>query len=571
MTREIRGDIRTCSVRREDMVGGYDQLPVDDSVWEAEFRVRGGSVSITRKILEGTMLALNLAVETQRHLRYRYYCGYFDSVAKFFVLSQVKIPVFIALEEEVRSVPFRVSLCQQSEYVWDSPLRGAHRDMTLLNASGIDFTESGILMREKLDGVPFYKIREGDKSYFVGSSISFEIDKDFPVQMAEWVNGKMHVLHPFGLPKLMIGDMEFVPHQWLPLSRKELMTYKEGVMVLVKNVEYRIKHHPTVEVDMAEMNSPSPMFTGVWEVQNSGGELVPVRPRPGKPALNKRVAEGLLQHFARVRDLNLPEVSMVDVVYKTAGPIGQSFKVSGMTVTIDSGWRVKGEDLVAPIVLSEIKTSVIDQIYRVGDVFHHIVPTGTISSPRLLPDPVNMVVSSKVLLFDHKGSLFVRSDDGKLLDAVGGKIEPGEDSFRTLQREVREEIGVELTDAKFIGVSSQIEEECEFHTYVYLAPFDQVGKKRDEFVKFSNNSHKVEDFVPWFSRYMNLLYKNCPAPMTMRQYYSSLTKAKGPQVVEQIYSRTGFKGMCGLDVPKNWRAFSQYDKYIPPHKRRKKN
>jgi len=130
---------------------------------------------------------------------------------------------------------------------------------------------------------------------------------------------------------------------------------------------------------------------------------------------------------------------------------------------------------------------------------------------------------------------------------------------------------VELIDAKFIGVSSQFEEGCEFHTYLYLAPFDQIGKKRDEFVKFFNNSHKVEDFVPWFSRYMNLLYRNCPAPMTMRQYYSSLVKVKGPQVVEQIYSRMGFKGMCGLDVPKNWRAFSQYDKYIPPHKRRKKN
>lgn len=66
----------------------------------------------------------------------------------------------------------------------------------------------------------------------------------------------------------------------------------------------------------------------------------------------------------------------------------------------------------------------------------------------------NIPISAKVILVSRDGKALLLRKDSGIPDLPGGKVEPGEDLYEALQREVEEE--VRLTAKKFDFVSSWV-------------------------------------------------------------------------------------------------------------------
>lgn len=83
--------------------------------------------------------------------------------------------------------------------------------------------------------------------------------------------------------------------------------------------------------------------------------------------------------------------------------------------------------------------------------------------------------------------LFLLRKNGKYPDTwglVGGKIENGETIFEGLQREIREELGGQIKDAKIIPIEKYTSDNGNFTYQTYLIKVDE------EFVPELNDEHK---------------------------------------------------------------------------------
>jgi 8-oxo-dGTP pyrophosphatase MutT (NUDIX family) len=83
--------------------------------------------------------------------------------------------------------------------------------------------------------------------------------------------------------------------------------------------------------------------------------------------------------------------------------------------------------------------------------------------------------------------LFLLRKNGRYPDTwglVGGKIEDGETNFEGLQREIKEELGGEIKDAKIIPIETYTSDNGKFVYQTYLI------KVEEEFVPVLNHEHK---------------------------------------------------------------------------------
>jgi 8-oxo-dGTP pyrophosphatase MutT (NUDIX family) len=73
---------------------------------------------------------------------------------------------------------------------------------------------------------------------------------------------------------------------------------------------------------------------------------------------------------------------------------------------------------------------------------------------------------------------------------VGGKVEPGETIVEGLHREIREELGGEIKDAKIIPIEQYTSDNGKFEFHTYLISVDE------EFVPVLNEEHRGYCWVP---------------------------------------------------------------------------
>jgi len=419
------------------------------SSWELAYSERFGLCTSTYRVLLDQILSGSLVDEvTASWVRFRFFHGLFDSVSSFFVIGTVIVPLFHALDPEVRGVPFRLSLCSQSEWPVHSPHYGSHKTLSFAKVHEIDLSRHDVLCREKLDGLPFFKVRSGPLTYLSSGTIAFEVPADFPVEMAEWTSSGFHVLKPYGLFPLVYGGLSFSPHNWQPLDSSIVEGSSEGIFLLVDGLEYRVKKSPTMEINAETDMHTGENHIGVWEVALCIEGLRYIRPRPGKPTLSFERVVQTLRASVSCDDLEFPVRVPVQVTSVNTGPFVASSGIGDRSIWFDCGWRINADGVITS-ALREVVPDPIDLIEKTTDVFHHVVGARVISAPVQMKTSKNWVSGAKVVLFDTHGFCYAYKEPGKKLDLVGGKIERGENSYDCICRESKEEIDFALYDSKF--------------------------------------------------------------------------------------------------------------------------
>jgi len=73
---------------------------------------------------------------------------------------------------------------------------------------------------------------------------------------------------------------------------------------------------------------------------------------------------------------------------------------------------------------------------------------------------------------------------------VGGKVETGESVIQALNREIQEELGGEIKNAKIIPIEQYTSDDAKFVFHTYLISVDE------EFIPVLNNEHRGYCWVP---------------------------------------------------------------------------
>jgi len=198
--------------------------------------------------------------------------------------------------------------------------------------------------------------------------------------------------------------------------------------------------------------------------------------------------------------LSLPVSMVPDLVHVTTGPYRGNFGVEEGRPWFDSGVR----NIDGKIVPAKKKDrSDVVSLVQSDDVFHHNFPQGYVGSPHEEASYKQVITGAKLLLFDQEENTYLIKDGDKLLDLVGGKVEDGESSIEALMREIREEIGALVVEPKLVGLSSQLTKECDFHSFVYIAPLPLTvvsALSQYHLVKFVGFDFPYEKSVPWLPR-----------------------------------------------------------------------
>jgi len=403
----------------EDLICRTFELPDELSEWEKNYETRyKGNARLLRQILIGNLKTRTMIPIERQVCVFRYYHGFFDTVVTSFVIGDVHLPTLVMLDPEVRGQPFRKSLCIQSGYEWQSksPLV---TDLSLLAIQSLDFSTADVVMREYLPGTKFSKLKVMGRVYFVGGTISLLLPDDFPVEEAVWNGAAMQVLRPYGLEKMTLNGLDFVPHLWEPMCASHVSSFVHGVTILFSGEEFNVKRCPTVfiraEEDVGPVGQkyPAPSRKGVWEVSlthevdQSKPQFHYVCPRPGGSFITVGKAKSYLRGCATVLDLIVPEVSPISITYVTSGPFQGSFGQEGVNLWFDSGWRLLSNDeIVAADHVKHQPYVSPDQIYKVGDCYHHCRGTTETISPLLNKTLKPTITGSKICVFDGAGGIF---------------------------------------------------------------------------------------------------------------------------------------------------------------------
>lgn len=106
---------------------------------------------------------------------------------------------------------------------------------------------------------------------------------------------------------------------------------------------------------------------------------------------------------------------------------------------------------------------------------------------------INQSCGSLIYCTSTKRYLFLLRNNGKFPDSwglVGGKVEQGESILDGLEREIKEELGGEIRNAKIIPIEQYTSDNKTFTYHTFLI------KVESEFVPELNNEHKGYCWVP---------------------------------------------------------------------------
>lgn len=494
----------------------FDLSQKSHSPWEREYQFKyGQQPQMLRAILAGTMSMMGIPLKDRAWYNFRYYHGIFDSVSDYFVIVDVKLPVRVVLPPpsvvtvdgwDVQ-IPFSLSMCRQHEVTPHSPRYSSMRDLDYLFLQTADFNDPAVVMREKLNGTPFFRVRCNKRVYFVGSGVGFLVPDDFPVEMAEWTPTGFSVLHPYALPDYTYQGVTFTSHLWEAVDALRVLQYSHGAVFNFDGIELRSRRVPTVEVVSSDVVGSQ--CKGVWEV--SGSSFRMCRPRPGKPPMALDKARDVLGFAVPLSVITLPVRNGPAVRHVTFGSYRGSFGVDEAGPWFDSGIRlVQGSPVLA---CRQGEFTDVTKVVLADDIYHHQFPSGSVVSPYAEPCFHNVVTGAKILLFDSDDNTYLIKDGDKLLDLVGGKIERDETSYDAVMREISEELGPSVRlEPRQLCVSSQVTALCSFHSVLYVAPLPMTVVRSycdHSLVKFSGFEYDYGASVPWLPRLVNAVRDRC--------------------------------------------------------------
>jgi len=399
----------------------------------------------------------------------------FDSISpKYFLLSEIFVPTSVGSEQ------MRPFLKLEDEGFSDL----GRKDVTYLDLSQIVWGKTGNtqLVREKLNGVHVEKILI-DKCYF-WSMLGFLYKvTESPVEVLEWTEDGVFGLYPYGIPDHMVSNVMVYDHRWHAPSPSFVAEVEEGIMLLQGDKELRLKRIPTIEVMIIDE---------LWEVGLDDIGLHRIRPRYGKKAQN----EDLLDYLPTLDDLIVPTVAY-HVSYAQTGAYSGKFTFSNEMITIDSGYRLAQG--IPKHIDEGLPVTEVSDVLAVENIYYYMRDGYQNAGPQIQEKRCQTGV--KAIVFDQAGVMYLVKDEDKPYDFIGGTVSYGEAPVDTLLRELWEEIGYRGSreELVFLGISTGIEKDCDWHTYLYLLPSINLDMKK--FLPID----VPQSFQPWVPRIRNFI------------------------------------------------------------------
>lgn len=134
----------------------------------------------------------------------------------------------------------------------------------------------------------------------------------------------------------------------------------------------------------------------------------------------------------------------------------------------------------------------------------------------------NLPISAKLVLMSQDGKALLMRKNTGLFDLPGGKVETGEDLFEALQREVKEEVG--LNAKRFEFVSSWVKHNPELGDRLVIVFTTQVNKRaKDIKLKLSDEhiwaafkgprkTFLIDDIPPGYANALSICFARYPKP-----------------------------------------------------------
>jgi 8-oxo-dGTP pyrophosphatase MutT (NUDIX family) len=104
----------------------------------------------------------------------------------------------------------------------------------------------------------------------------------------------------------------------------------------------------------------------------------------------------------------------------------------------------------------------------------------------------DLPISAKVVLMTKDGKALLMRKSSGLFDLPGGKVETGEDLFKALKREVKEETGLKVK--KFDFISSWVKHHKTLGDRLVLVFSAKLKEKSKDIEIILSNEHKWSDF-----------------------------------------------------------------------------
>lgn len=105
----------------------------------------------------------------------------------------------------------------------------------------------------------------------------------------------------------------------------------------------------------------------------------------------------------------------------------------------------------------------------------------------------DLPISAKVVLMSKGGKLLVMRKSSGLFDLPGGKVETGEDLFKALKREIKEETGLKAKNFEF--VTSWVKHHPTLGDRLMLVFTARLKEKAKEIELTLSDEHKWAEFL----------------------------------------------------------------------------
>jgi len=498
------------------------------SEWEKIFSAdTGANMAELRQILCMAGQARKFSQKKMEWLYHRWQRCLFDAIGpQFFLLTEVFVPVPLSPEKMEKWLKPEV------EYR-DS--RGC-KDIMYVDLLTMTWGETGNtrLMREKLNGVHVERVKMHNKYLISMLGLAMEVDQ-FESETLEWTERGLFSLYPYGLPNYVVSGIPVVDHVWVGPNATDLALYEEGVILLYQGEERRMKRDPSVDIDIDGY---------VWEVcrvsrdpdnvEDVVEELSQIRPRFGKSPADP----DLLDCYPDMSVLRIPPHSTL-VSYTHTGPFLGKCRMERNSITIDSGFRVRG-DRLCHVDHGIWDVSNVTDVLNRGVISYYIKEGQRYSGPTVAREP--SYSGCKAIVFDED-RVYCVQDEGKPLDFVGGSVVYGETPMECVVREIFEETGNKVLEAYFLylGNSSIVDDGVLWNSYVYLVPFTAFQDKT-KFISLKGS--KIEK-QPWVSRILTYSQQICGTEF--HYYYKDrkmVYQQKDNKIVIQALRSVMIQEMC---------------------------